>query len=485
MYTVALLCAAIVLYGMQPLREANRWAALFLLFASLGGLAGFIREQPQALAIQWVERWVGPDAVRIGCEVLAAANHTLTPYGVLVFCIVYSAWGAGKSRNRWKALLLLPPLGTTVMYAAVGEQTLFFIVLAAWAVPYYAVGCWLLVASAMRELDRYKRRERWAVAALTVPTTLAIAGWINVASIWVPDYRFFDYIAYFITYSLLVGVACAFGSGVLGIRVKIEREPLEQMVGAVGTGTAMLNHTIKNEIAKISLCADNVRNRLAPDDRAGQEQLELIVKASEHLSAMIGRMHGQTKPILLKEQPMRLAACVSETLKRLEPKLEQSGIAVAKLLECDPVLIADRYHLSEAIGNIVNNAIEAMQGRADGRLIVRLSETRRGYELTLTDNGPGMTKGQLKRALEPFYTTKSAAEGSFGLGLTYCYQVMRQSGGAIEVDSKEERGTTVRLLLPFKKKLRFKTVRATGAVAPARGKASSSAGKGEEAEERQ
>ncbi|TNJ62691.1 histidine kinase [Paenibacillus hemerocallicola] len=449
-YAAALLSAAVVLFRLHPRREANRWAFLFLLFASVGGLAGFIREDAlPALALQEnALTWLEP--LRLAGKALEVVNHTLTPYGVLVFCIVYSE--RFQRAKLWlKATLLIPPVATAAVYMVATEIKDFFLLLLLWTVPYYGASCWLLVDSFIRERNPWKRRERLIVAVLVVPTLIAIAALINVASVWEPGFRFFNYVAFFIAYSLLAGVAFAFGSGVLGIKVRIERDPLESAVTAVSSGTAMLNHTIKNEIAKISMCAENVKAALPPQDGVTAEQLDLIVKSADHMKRMVGRIHGQTQDIVLEERPIRLTEWVGEWLRRMSSVLERNGVAIETKFECDPVLLGDRVHLSEVLSNIVSNAMDAMQG--GGRLFVRIAETKRGIELSFRDNGAGIPKERIPRVLEPFYTTKAKSGDNFGLGLTYCYQVMRQSGGSIVLESEEGAGTTVKLLFPLKKRI--------------------------------
>lgn len=449
-YAAALLSAAVVLFRLHPRREANRWAFLFLLFASVGGLAGFIREDAlPALALREnTPTWLEP--LRLVEKVLEVVNHTLTPYGVLVFCIVYTE--RFQRAKLWlKVTLLIPPAATAAVYIAATEVRAFFLLLLLWAVPYYGASCWLLVDSFVRERNPWKRRERLTVAVLVVPTLVAIAAFINVASVWEPGFRFFNYVAFFIAYSLLAGVAFAFGSGVLGIKVRIERDPLESAVTAVSSGTAMLNHTIKNEIAKISMCAENVKASIPVQDGAAAEQLDLIVKSADHMKRMVGRIHGQTQVIVLEERPIRLTKWAREWLRLRSSELERKGVAIETKFECDPVLLGDRVHLSEVLSNIVSNATDAMRG--GGRLLVRIAETKRGIELSFRDNGAGIPKERLSRVLEPFYTTKVMSGDHFGLGLTYCYQVMRQSGGSIVLESEEGAGTTVKLLFPPKKRI--------------------------------
>ncbi|GAA3402921.1 ATP-binding protein [Paenibacillus hodogayensis] len=450
-YFVALLTAAFVLFLLHRKRMANRWAAFFLLFASVGGLVGFMRgtalpllaERPDAAG------WLGP--LNAAAQVLEAVNHTLTPYGVLVFCAVYAGRFSSTRLTRLKLALLVPVALSAAVYAAVGASRSFFLILLLWAVPYYAASCWLLIAGWLRETNRWRKKERLAVAVLSVPTLAAIAGFINVGSLWQPGYYFFDYVAVFIAYSLLAGVAFAFGSGVLGVRVRLERDPLDSAVSAVSSGTAMLNHTIKNEIAKISMCADNVKFALGPEHPDASEQLGLIEKSAEHMRRMVERMHGQTREIVLREEPLRLAERIGEQLAGMSPWLTERRIAVERLTECDPIVRVDPVHVGEVVTNIVHNAAEAMP--EGGTLYVRIAEAKRGIAVSFRDTGSGIAKDRLERVLEPFYTTKaSRGGGNFGLGLTYAYQVMRQSGGSIELNSVEGEGTTVRLLFPTGKR---------------------------------
>lgn len=452
-YFAALLAAALVLYKLHPQREANRWAAFFLLFASIGGLAGYIRDDllPELTESAVTSLWT--DMAFYAAKWLEVANHTLTPYGVLVFGLVYAERCSRKARSKLKLLLLLPVVATAAIYWTIPDQGGFFLTLLLWAVPYYAFSCWLLISSYRREPTAWKKRERLAVTVLVVPTLAAIVVFINVANVWEPGFRFFHYVAFFIAYSLLAGVAFAFGSGVLGVKVRLEKDPLESAVTAVSSGTAMLNHTIKNEIAKISMCAENVKFALGPQDAETAEQLDLIVRSADHMKQMVSRIHGQMQEIVLEERPNRLSVLVEHSLRSRSAELERSATTVETDFECDPMLLCDPVHIGEVISNLVANAIEAMKD--GGTINVRITASKRNVELSVRDNGPGIPQDRLARVLEPFYTTKknTGSGGNFGLGLTYCYQVMQKSGGSIEVASKEGAETVVTLRFPAGKRV--------------------------------
>jgi CheY-like chemotaxis protein/two-component sensor histidine kinase len=132
------------------------------------------------------------------------------------------------------------------------------------------------------------------------------------------------------------------------------------------------------------------------------------------------------------------------------------GPAVQVRIHIDPdaqFVSSDANQLELALLNLAVNARDAMSG--SGILTIR---TRRALEvdrslpsgeyvdLLVTDNGTGMTSDVRARAIEPFFTTKPTGQGT-GLGLSQVYGVVRESGGALSLESEPGQGTTVRLTL--------------------------------------
>lgn len=109
-----------------------------------------------------------------------------------------------------------------------------------------------------------------------------------------------------------------------------------------------------------------------------------------------------------------------------------------------PLLITvDTGQLTSTIINLVLNAKEASS--VGGRILISVSRVKDQVIIEVTDSGRGMTEKEIELATEPFYTTKSFAEGT-GLGLSMVEGFIKQSGGELIVESKVGQGTTVRLL---------------------------------------
>lgn len=108
---------------------------------------------------------------------------------------------------------------------------------------------------------------------------------------------------------------------------------------------------------------------------------------------------------------------------------------------------SDANQLELAVLNLVINARDAMPD--GGRIEISAAPGQKAgtIELSVSDNGMGMPKDVLDRAMEPFFTTKPAGKGT-GLGLAQVFGAARQSGGGVEIDSAPGRGTRVTIILP-------------------------------------
>jgi Signal transduction histidine kinase len=424
-YFFALLTAAVILLMNNPRSEMNRWAALFLSAAAIGGLT-------DVLIRYGYDEWANIEQL---------LNHTLTPYGILVFSLVYSELvTSSRIRLYLKLALLLCPVWTMLTTPLWPEIMINFRFLLGWAAPYYIAACLLLIISVWKETNRRKRRNRLIATIIIVPTILAALLFINVAAVAAPDMDAFRYVSLFIIYSLLVALICTFIYGVLGVKLRFEKDPLEGTMKAVSSGAVQLNHSIKNEIGKIAISSDNLKRELTSRSPDSLSHLEIISAASEHMLGMVNRIHSQTRDIILVEKPFRLDQLVQGCVHLHQGLLDRKRIQVQADYSCEPVLLGDPVHLSEAIGNVLTNAAEAMD--EGGELSIRLERIKKSVKLTIRDNGKGMSADQLERVFEPFFSTKNRSS-NFGLGLSYVYNVIRKSGGSIDVMSRVNEGTAV------------------------------------------
>ena len=187
---------------------------------------------------------------------------------------------------------------------------------------------------------------------------------------------------------------------------------------------------------------------------------ELEGEAREYLDRMQARVGEVSQMIRALQQfatqeppehleDMELGELVEEVLELTRPVWDTVMQAGGRQLEVEHVRRADcrvranRRDLREALINVLFNAIEAMP--SGGRIRLTEGAERIWAYIEVTDTGEGMNEEVLKRAREPFYTTRQRQRQ--GLGLSVASGILRRHGGEVQINSKPKRGTTVRLSL--------------------------------------
>lgn len=108
----------------------------------------------------------------------------------------------------------------------------------------------------------------------------------------------------------------------------------------------------------------------------------------------------------------------------------------------------DPGQLEQVIVNLALNARDAMPHGGSLDIVTERLAPGSPAELRVSDTGTGMDASTRIHAFEPFFTTKGVGHGT-GLGLATCYGIVRQAGGEILLESEPQKGTTVRMRLPF------------------------------------
>jgi len=133
-----------------------------------------------------------------------------------------------------------------------------------------------------------------------------------------------------------------------------------------------------------------------------------------------------------------------DTVLTLYHNKMKEGIEVVRRYGSQTIVEARHDQLNQVWTNLVHNAIQAMDYR--GRLLMEVDEVEDGFEVKVTDDGPGIPSDVRQRIFEPFFTTKAAGEGS-GLGLSICRDIIERHQGRISLDSEPGR-TQFRVFLP-------------------------------------
>ena len=129
---------------------------------------------------------------------------------------------------------------------------------------------------------------------------------------------------------------------------------------------------------------------------------------------------------------------LNNSLVMLQPKLKYKGEVVKELAGEELIVTGNEGKLHQAFLNIISNAEQAIS--RDGTITVRSQRRKDKIEVEISDDGVGISKENLKKISDPFFTTKPVGKGT-GLGLSITYGIIEQHNGNIEVTSKVGKGT--------------------------------------------
>jgi len=142
-----------------------------------------------------------------------------------------------------------------------------------------------------------------------------------------------------------------------------------------------------------------------------------------------------------------LNAALTSTLEVLRRDLDEKQLSVSTHFEPLPPVLCRPAKIHQLFHNLLLNAIQA--SGPQGRIELRTTTAGDQVLVDVQDHGSGIDPVHLPHIFEPFFTTKAVGSGA-GLGLSICYGIVRDQGGAIDVGSQPGRGSTFRVRLPFR-----------------------------------
>ncbi|MFQ5859935.1 MAG: sensor histidine kinase [Dehalococcoidia bacterium] len=235
----------------------------------------------------------------------------------------------------------------------------------------------------------------------------------------------------------------------LRMQLKELEQTREQLIrsaklAAIGELASSVAHEVNNPLQSIM----NLTYLLAQGElpEAVREDMQLIdqeVQRARGILRSLLEFSRQDEPVWGREEVNGALLSVVELAK---VRTESSGVEVETLLDATlPLVWGDGEQLRQLFLNLVTNALDAMP--SGGTLTVATRQQNGGVEVEISDTGIGISKKQLQRIFDPFYTTKPPGKGT-GLGLTVSQRIVERHGGALAVRSVVDQGTTFTITLP-------------------------------------
>jgi len=227
-----------------------------------------------------------------------------------------------------------------------------------------------------------------------------------------------------------------------------------QRMEALGRLTGGVAHDFNNLLTPILGGLDLVRRRVGDDPRL-LRQIDAAIASAERARALVSRLLSFARRQTLSQTDIDLAQMLDDLRELLAQAAGTTNRIDIQVSPGVPIIHADRTQLELAILNLAINARDAMPEGGRIRVTASALAVDEGQELpsgryaaiAVADEGYGMDKETLRRAIDPFFTTKAADKGT-GLGLSMVHGFAAQSGGMLRIESKPGEGTVATILLP-------------------------------------
>lgn len=253
-------------------------------------------------------------------------------------------------------------------------------------------------------------------------------------------YRIFPY------YLTIAGIAILYIIlRYIGVQRKFDNNELEikrQVDAAVVTSRAFC-HFMKNEVLSIQSEID-----LFEVGEENEEQKKQIIQECEYLYARLDELHHSTRLSELTLKQTDLKEAVEQILEHMSMQLQKCTVVTDYKLDI-PYVMIDHPSFEQAVHNLISNAIDAMYGekKEDNLLSIRIEAIDKWVQLSVMDNGRGISEQNLNSIFSPFVSSQPIKK-HWGIGLTLTYKIIEAHGGRIEVSSTEKKGSTFKILLP-------------------------------------
>ncbi len=222
-----------------------------------------------------------------------------------------------------------------------------------------------------------------------------------------------------------------------------------QRDAAWGEVARRLAHEIKNPLTPIQLAAERMQHKLK--DKLPEAEADILNRSTSTIVSHVTALKGMVDDFSQYAHASRMNArpvMLNDLVREVLFLYESMGVAIeARLGENLPSVFADPAMLRQVLHNLFQNAIDALTGVDNPRILVSTSLGTGGVLLTVRDNGTGIAEGVMGRIFEPYVTTKPKGTG---LGLAIVKKIVDEHHGRILVENVKPHGANVSIVLPPK-----------------------------------
>ena len=247
------------------------------------------------------------------------------------------------------------------------------------------------------------------------------------------------YFPVYLIITFIIIVYALYRTSAINNRISRHSFSLSKQIAASDTTSKVFCHYMKNELLAIQSELDTI---------ASEEVVQNVINRCENLYDRLDIIHKSTKSSELFLMEVSINDYISDFIKGFSYELEKYDLTVT-LPKSDIYVMLDTNYFSQALHNLVTNALDSMESVQKNRKKLDLIVTSDNQRviLMIRDYGIGMTQEALDKIFTPFYSSEPITK-HWGIGLTLTHKIVTAHEGLIEVESNVDEGTTVKVLLP-------------------------------------
>ncbi|MDF2589885.1 MAG: ATP-binding region ATPase domain protein [Anaerocolumna sp.] len=324
-------------------------------------------------------------------------------------------------------------------------SSVFWYVFSIYNITYGIIITYIMIKSIYSANLPIQKRQNKLICIITIPPV-----WYWLITIFVIHslhitkfFKIWKISAYILLISLIIFIIAAFSDGIMGLKIKIQMYDWNSEMSIINKGGNYITHALKNEITKIEWCVNNL---IIMNTNTVPEELSIMERSVNHLKKFIYKTQLYSNEIILKKELVNVSNLINEAIASAKLTV---GNDVYFAVNCpnNISVLCDPIHMLEVLNNLISNAVDAMNSFGTISISCKVDNLKHMLVIAVTDMGKGIPKKYINELFNPFFTTKNSSS-HFGLGLSYCYNVLKQHDGYIDVQTIEGISSTFYLYLP-------------------------------------
>lgn len=215
-----------------------------------------------------------------------------------------------------------------------------------------------------------------------------------------------------------------------------------ERLATIGEFAARIAHEIKNPLSGITVALEMMNSK--SEDQGQQQSISEVINEVRRLDRILKEILQLSIP---KEMDFRRADpndVVERSVILVNPRADEKGVTIETKLNCDEEYNLDYEQCQQVVINLLINGIDAVKP-GEGKVTVETGSVQGELRISVTDTGHGVSRDEMDKVFEPFYTSKKQGTG---LGLAISKRIIEAHKGEITVSSEEGKGSTFTVIIP-------------------------------------